>query len=131
MLDFMDNNKYTMLAGRILLALIYFQGGFLLFSDMSGVVMYAASKNIPEILVTAAFALKLLAGLAIIIGFQTRLAALGLVIFTLCTAFIFHPYPDGVFMKELSMVGGLLLLLAVGPGEVSIDYLRKRNDRTL
>ena len=127
MLDFMDNCKYTMLAGRVLLAIIYFLGGFSLFGDMSGVVGYAATKGVPELLVTAAFALKLLGGLAIIIGFQTRLAALGLVIFTLCTAFIFHPYPDMVFMKELSMVGGLLILAAVGPGELSVDSFRKKS----
>ena len=101
MLDFMDNCKYTMLAGRVLLAIIYFLGGFSLFGDMSGVVGYAASKGVPELLVTAAFALKLLGGLAIIIGFQTRLAALGLVIFTLCTAFIFHPLPRHGFHEGI------------------------------
>jgi putative oxidoreductase len=119
MLDFMNNCKYTMLAGRVLLVLVYFIGGFGLLTG-NVPVEFAATKSIPAVLVWLAFALKLLGGLAIIVGFQTRLAALGLVVFTLCTAFIFH-FMDNMFLKELSMVGGLLILAAVGPGKLSIE----------
>ena len=72
-----------------------------------------------------AFNQELFGGLAVIVGFQTRVAATLLVIFTLGTAFIFHPFwVEGqwsTFWKEISMIGGLLLLAAVGPGELSVD----------
>ena len=70
-------------------------------------------------------AIKLFGGLAVIIGFQTRIAAILLVIFTLGTAFIFHPVwiadQWNTFWKEISMIGGLLVVAAVGPGELSVD----------
>ncbi len=124
----LKNNGLLMLIGRVLLVLIYFMGGFALLKG-SVPVEYAASKGVPAILVWIGFAIKLFGGLAVIIGFQTRLAALGLIAFTLGTAFLFHPFwVEGewnTFWKEISMIGGLVLLLAVGPGPLSIDG-RKR-----
>ena len=123
MLDFLDN-KYTWALGRILLVMIYFMGGFALLSG-NAPVDYAAAKGIPAILVWIGFAIKLFGGLAVIIGFQTRIAAILLVIFTLGTAFIFHPVwiadQWNTFWKEISMIGGLLVVAAVGPGELSVD----------
>ena len=122
------HNQYLMALGRVLLVLIYFIGGFgLLCGDVP--VDYAASKGVPAFAVWIGFAIKLFGGLAVIVGFQTRIAALLLVLFTLGTAFIFHPFwVEGEwnsFWKEISMIGGLLLLAAVGPGALSVDE-RKR-----
>ncbi|SDS53661.1 putative oxidoreductase [Halopseudomonas xinjiangensis] len=122
------HNKYLMALGRTLLVLIYFIGGFaLLTGDVP--VDYAASKGLPAFAVWIGFAIKLFAGLAVIIGFQTRIAALLLVLFTLGTAFIFHPFwVEGEwnsFWKEISMIGGLLFLAAVGPGALSVDERKK------
>ena len=123
MLDFLDN-KYVWALGRVLLVVIYFIGGFGLLSG-SVPVEYAASKGVPAILVWIGYAIKLFGGLAVIIGFQTRIAAVLLIAFTLGTAFIFHPFwAEGqwnTFWKEISMIGGLLVVAAVGPGELSID----------
>jgi len=109
-----------LLAGRILLVAIYFLGGLSLLKGQVP-VDYAATKGVPAVLVWAGYAIKLFGGLGIIIGLFTRLSALGLILFTLGTAFIFHPYPDSVFLKEISMIGGLLVLLATGPGSISVD----------
>lgn len=123
------NNKYVLAAGRTLLVLIYFIGGFHLLSG-NVPVDYAASKGVPAFAVWIGFAIKLFGGFAVIIGFQTRLAALLLILFTLGTAFIFHPFwVQGewiTFWKEISMIGGLLVLAAVGPGALSIDERMKR-----
>ncbi|HDZ55214.1 MAG TPA: DoxX family protein [Pseudomonas xinjiangensis] len=118
------NNKYVMAAGRTLLVLIYFIGGLsLLTGDVP--TGYAASKGVPAFAVWIGFAIKLFGGLAVIIGFQTRIAAGLLILFTLGTAFIFHPFwVEGewnTFWKEISMIGGLLVLVAVGPGRLSVD----------
>ena len=127
MLDFLDN-KYTMAIGRTLLVMIYFIGGFSLITGNLP-VDYAAAKGVPSALVWVAYTIKLLGGFAIIIGFQTRIAATLLVIFTISTAFIFHPYwADGqwnTFWKEISMIGGLLILVVVGPGELSVGGSKK------
>ncbi len=124
----MINNPSTraalLLIGRILLVAIYVIGGFsLLKGDVP--VEYAATKGMPALLVWAGYAVKFFGGLAVLIGFYTRLGAFGLILFTLGTAFIFHPYPDMVFMKEISMIGGLMVLMAVGPGAYSIDERTK------
>ncbi|NOX68901.1 MAG: DoxX family protein [Gammaproteobacteria bacterium] len=127
MLDFLDN-KYTMAVGRILLVMIFFIGGFALLKG-SVPIGYAAAKGVPGALVWAAFALKLFGGFAIIIGYQTRIAAVLLIIFTISTAFIFHPYwVEGqwnTFWKEISMIGGLLILVVAGPGELSVEGAKK------
>ena len=119
MLDFVGS-KYSIALARVLLVLIYFMGGFALLTG-NAPVEYAATKGVPAILVYIGYAIKLFGGLAVIIGFQTRIAALLLVIFTIATAFIFHNDFGNVFWKEISMIGGLLLVAAYGPGELSID----------
>ncbi|SMN11939.1 putative membrane protein [uncultured Candidatus Thioglobus sp.] len=120
MLDKMDNCPYTLLIGRVLLVLIYFIGGLGLLSGQIP-IDFAASKGIPEFMVWIGFAIKLFAGLAVIVGYQTRIAALALVVFTLVTAFVFHEFGDNTFMKEISMIGGLLILAATGAGKFSFD----------
>ena len=150
MLDFMDHNKYLMLIGRVLLVLVYvyfishwrlsfsdnFPGfGFADGYGPVGTIARAGERGIPAILVWTAFAIKFFGGTAIILGFQTRLASLALIFFVLCTAFIYH-LPNGpatfyvVFFKELSMIGGLLILAVVGPGELSLDGRNKLKVRS-
>lgn len=129
MLAKMDNCPYTLLVGRVLLVLIYFIGGLSLLSgDIP--IDFAASKGMPELLVWLGFGIKLFAGFAVIIGYQTRIAALSLVIFTLITAFMFHTFIftdydfsqfSSTFMKEISMIGGLLILAVTGAGKFSVD----------
>ncbi|MBE8190028.1 MAG: DoxX family protein [Candidatus Thioglobus sp.] len=123
MLEKMDNCPYTLLVGRVLLVLIYFIGGFGL---LSGSLPIGFAENggliaVPAFLVWIGFGIKLFAGLAVIVGFQTRIAALALAIFTVATALIFHEWFGNVFMKELSMIGGLLILAATGAGKFSLD----------
>lgn len=122
MLNFVEN-KFVVAIARIALVLIYFMGGFSLLTG-NAPVEFAATKGVPAIAVYVGYAIKLFGGLAVIVGFQTRIAALLLVLFTIGTAFIFHGEFDSVFWKEISMIGGLLLLAAYGPGELSVDRRR-------
>lgn len=122
MLNFVEN-QFVIAIARVALVLIYFMGGFSLLTG-DAPVEYAATKGVPAIAVYAGYAIKLFGGLAVIIGFQTRIAALLLVLFTLGTAFIFHGDFGNVFWKEISMIGGLLLVAAYGPGKFSVDGFR-------
>ena len=126
MLNFVEN-KYVVALARTALVFIYFMGGFNLLTGDTP-VEFAATKGVPAIAVYVGYAIKLFGGLAVIIGFQTRIAALLLVLFTLGTAFIFHSDFGSVFWKEISMIGGLLLLAAYGPGKFSVDGRRSRGD---
>lgn len=86
------------------------------------------SMGVPGILLPLIVLLEFGGGLAILFGFLTRTTALFTAVFTLLTAIIFHSnFAEGVnaimFMKNLSITGGFLLLAITGPGVYSIDRL--------
>ena len=119
-------NPYVHLLGRILLALIFIVSGVGKISDPAGTAGYMQSVGLPGFLVWPTIALEVLGGIAIIIGFQTRLAAYALAVFTLAAAALFHtnfadPMQSIMFMKNLSIAGGLLLLAASGATAWSVD----------
>lgn len=120
MLDKLDNYHSLLLVGRVALVFIYFLGGLGVFLGQIP-IDFAASKGVPEFLVWLAFLLKAFGGFSIIIGYQVRIFALALAVFTILTAFIFHEFMGTIFLKEISMIGGLLILAVVGGGKFSVD----------
>lgn len=127
MLDFLDNSKYALLVGRVALALIYLIGGLTWLVTLSPPIDYIASKGFPApaLLGWLALVFKLGGAILVVLGYQARLGAVMLIAFTLVTAFGFNPFwVEGqyiTFMKEIAMIGGLLVLAAAGPGELSLD----------
>ena len=123
-------------AGRFLLALMFVMAGFSKIAGFAGTVGYMASKGIPaaEVLAVLTILLELGGGLALMAGFHARWAALGLALFTLLASVIFHNFwavPEAqkmvqqlMFMKNLSVVGGLLMVAALGAGPASVDARR-------
>ena len=77
-----------------------------------------------------AIAVELGLGLLLLVGFQTRWAALGIAFFTFVITFIFHPLSDPAqvqaFFKNMAVVGGLLTVAAWGAGAWSVDAKRGR-----
>jgi putative oxidoreductase len=119
-------NKYIPLVSRILLGLIFVLAGFGKLMDPAGTGGYMASVGLPSILVWPTIALELLGGLAIIIGFQTRIVALALAAFCVVSGALFHNnFADQtqmiMFLKNLAMTGGFLLLFVHGAGAVAVD----------
>jgi len=124
------------LLGRILLSLIFITSGFGKIAGFAGVVGYIGSKGLPAASVVAVLTIlvELGGGLAVLVGFLSRWAALALAVFCVLAAFIFHAYwgvpADQVmgqqinFWKNISIAGGFLMLTAFGPGGISIDAKR-------
>jgi putative oxidoreductase len=123
----------TMLVGRILIALIFLASGAGKLMAVDQTVAHMTQEGIggAGILVYVAAFAELLGGIAILFGFLTRIAAIGLVLFMIPTTFIFHDFwtYDGQeqrmqminFFKNLVIIGGLTLLIAQGGGAYSVD----------
>lgn len=103
------------LLGRVMLALIFVLAGVGKISDPVGTVGYMQSVGLPSILLWPTIALEVLGGLAIIVGYKVRYAAIALAGFSVVSALLFHNnFADKMqmimFMKNIAMAGGLLLL---------------------
>lgn len=121
------------LLGRLLLAYVFVPSGFSKLVGFAGTAGYIASKGVPlpEVAAAIAVAVELGLGLALLVGFQTRWAALGLAIFVAVITPIFHNYwamPEAqqmmqklMFNKNLGIVGGLLAFAAFGAGRLGVD----------
>ena len=124
------------LAGRILLAPLFVLSGLSKIAGFSATVGYMQSKGLPaaEVLAALTILLEIGGGLALVFGVYTRWAALALAAFTLLASLIFHNFwavPDAermvqnlMFMKNISIVGGMLMLATFGPGAWSLDARR-------
>lgn len=122
--------KYIPLIGRAFLAAIFLKSGFDKIPGFSGTQQFMASNNIPlaltGLLLVAAIIIELAGGLSVLLGYKARWGAIALVIFMIPTTLIFHGnFADsmqvGQFMKNLAIIGGLLMLYYVGSGPVSLD----------
>lgn len=114
------------LAARILLAQIFLIAGINKVTAYAGTQAYMDSMGVPGMLLPLVILLEIAGGIAIIIGWKTRWAAIALSIFTLIAAFIFHSdFDDQMqmiqFMKNLSITGGLMILSLVGAGRFSVE----------
>jgi putative oxidoreductase len=129
----------TALVGRILLATIFLVSGFAKLTNTGETAAHMSGVGIPmaETLALVAGAAEILGALAIGFGFLTRPGAIGLILFMIPTTLLFHNFWafEGAeqktqmisFLKNLTIIGGLSLLIAHGPGAYSIDQkLRKR-----
>jgi putative oxidoreductase len=126
-------NRIGPLAGRILIALIFVLSGYGKLTRFAGTVGYIASKGVPlaELAAVAAIVVELGGGLLLVLGWKARSAAAALIVFTALTALVFHNF-WGVpadqaqnqlvhFLKNVSMLGGLLYVVVHGSGPISVD----------
>ena len=124
----------TLLAGRLLLALIFVHEGAVLLLHFDATVKTMAALGIGLPLVLATIALQLGAGLSIGLGLLTRLGAIGLGLFCLATATLFHTNFANHnellhFEKDLAIAGGMFILSVVGAGAISLDAHVDRNPK--
>ncbi len=129
--------RFLPLVGRVLLALIFLTSGFNKITGWSGTADYMAGEGMPMVplFLAGAIVFEIVGGLSVMLGFKARIGALVLVIFLIPATIIFHDFwtvEDAMqrrmqmimFMKNLSIMGGLLLVMGLGPGPCSLDNRR-------
>lgn len=121
-------NEATVLLGRILMSVIFIEGGIGKLLKPAATMGMMAHYNlpIPAAAYIVAVIVELLGGIAVLIGFRTRWAAIALSVWCVATALVAHYHPGDTnqmihFTKNLCMAGGFLLLSVLGPGRFSID----------
>lgn len=133
-----SQNRYTHLIGRILLSLIFIVSGFGKIGQWSAMASMMASRGIPLVSITLPLTVlvELGGGLALLFGYQARLAAALLALWLVPVTLTFHNFwafhgPDQQaqvvnFLKNLAIIGGLLRLASDGAGAISLDARRRR-----
>jgi putative oxidoreductase len=134
--------KITILVGRLLFSLIFLLSGPTLFSSASA--GYAASQGVPlaNILVPVSGVLCVLGALSIILGYKARIGAAMIIVFLLPVTLVFHHFwtvaDPGAretemieFLKNISMLGGAMVILIHGAGPFSLDSRAKSNPHDL
>ena len=114
------------LVARILLAAIFILAGIGKLGDVQGFAGYMASGGVPAFLAWPVILFEILGGIALLIGFLTRPAALALGVFSIVAAVLYHFVPADQaqmtnFMKNIALGGGYLALALLGGGQWSVD----------
>jgi len=114
------------IVARLMASVIFLGAGISkLGAGYAGTQGYMASMGVSGGLLPLVIALELGGGIALLLGFQTRLVAFLLAGFCIISGFIFHSGADQMqqimFMKNLAMAGGLLAFTMFGAGRLSLD----------
>ena len=113
--------------GRIFLSTIFLIEGINKIFNYESTIAYMENFNVPEYLAIPAIIVEILFPLLLIVGYQTKISALVLAIFTLATALIFHTdFTNQMqlisFLKNFAIAGGFLIIFVNGAGKYSLDH---------
>ncbi len=132
------SKSYAPLLGRILLAFIFLQSGFDKVLNYDKVIKLMGARGIPEaqILLPVALAALFIGGIMTLVGWKARWGALALIAFMIPATLYFHgywTYPEALqlnqfhhFVKNLAIIGALLMILGMGSGACSVDAGQSR-----
>ena len=119
-------NNVSTLVGRALIAFMFIMAGYSKIGGYEGTAGYMEAMGVPGMLLPVVIAVELLGGIALLVGYQTKIAAFLLGGFTFLAAVIFHSnFGDQIqmilFMKNLAISGVFLLLFVHGPGQWALN----------
>jgi len=124
---------YAPLLGRILIAALFLRSGFGKITGFSAVAAGMTNKGLPfaEVLLMSAIVFEIAGSLALVLGWKARWGALLLILFTIPATLIYHDFWNmeggeyrrqfSHFMKNLAIIGGLLVVMGVGSGPLSLE----------
>lgn len=130
-------NQFVALVGRTLLSIIFLVSGAGKLMHWHGTVVFMAAKGMPAVPVFLGLAIlfELGGGLSLLTGYRARLTAIAVFLYLIPVTLIFHNFWAANaahyqmqlvnFMKNLAIMGGLLVLAAHGPGPLSLGYAPK------
>ena len=134
-----DLQDVAALVGRTLLGILFVVSGLDKIGAFAETSVFMASAGLPavKVLLVLAIIVEVAGGAAICFGWRSRQAALVVLLFTIAVTMVFHRFwvasPDQaivqrlMFMKNLSIMGGLVLLYAFGPGTLALTFGRGRD----
>lgn len=129
---------FAALVARVLLSVIFIYSGFGKITAFAGTAGAIAGKGLPmpELLTACTIAIELGGGLLLLLGWKARWAALAIFLFLIPTTLVFHNFwaspPEQPvaqrtnFLKNLAIMGGMLMVWAFGPGRYALDSSAKR-----
>ena len=132
--------NFLLLCGRVLMGWIFVESGWRKLTGMDAFIASLVNRRMPyaTILGWIGAPLEFFGGLALVLGAATRYGALLIIAFTIVATLIGHRYweftdaaarrmQQSHFAKNLTIIGGLVLLFVTGPGRWSIDKFLARN----
>lgn len=121
-------NKFISLTGRIFLSAIFLMSGLGKISNYTGTQKFMADAGMPltGFLLFCAIILEMTGGLSILLGYKAKYGTYALILFLVPATILFHSnFKDQIqmimFMKNLAILGGLLMIANFGAGEISLD----------
>jgi len=127
---------FFILCGRVLLGWIFIQSGWGKLMDIPGFVKSMPRRDLPEFMGYIAPPVEFVGGVLILLGAATRYAALLMLVFTIVATFSSHrwwTYPAAQqgnqlshFLKNVTIMGGLVMLFVTAGGRLSLDHVLRR-----
>ena len=121
----MTTDDIFALVGRLFIAIIFLASAFGKITNFDGTLQYMEAHGMPAttFFCVAAIALETLGSTALILGYKTRWGAAVLAAFLIAATWVFHTAPDQrvQLLKNLAILGGLLHVIAFGPGPISLE----------
>ena len=116
--------------GRLLLSALFLIEGVGKITVQEDVIMYMEDYGVPGVLFVPAIVLEILFPLLLIVGYRTKWAAAVMALFTFTVAIIFHTdFSEKMqmifFLKDIAIAGGFMIVVAYGPGKISLDHYFK------
>lgn len=123
--------KISQFVARVFLGQIFLLSGFFKLTGYEATQGYMEAMGVPGMLLPLVIAIEIGGGVAVVVGWHTRLTAIALALFTVAAGVIFHSnFADQMqmimFMKNIAITGGLMLLAVHGPGNYSLDGFRSQ-----
>ncbi len=120
------------LIARILLCLVFLKAGIGKIMDPAGTMQYMSAHGMPLVglFLVGAIVFEIFGSLSVLLGFKARIGAALLALFLVPTTLIFHTdfanqMQMAMFLKNLAIIGGLLMIAYFGPGPLSLDQKGK------